>query len=79
MKALPFFSYDAQCYACDGAAVGYAEHGGKLKQACERHADPRIKVFEACIYCKGPVRKGSLDTGIGFAHRSCYEEDLAQS
>lgn len=73
----PFFGGE-KCYACDCTnVVGYRDRrpeGGINEIACKRHADPWIKVFEACIYCNGPVRNGSLDIDGEFAHKKCHEQ-----
>jgi len=61
-------------------AVGYRDlrpesKTGHLNVACARHADPHIKTYEACIYCTGPVKKGSLRfDDSGYAHRTCHED-----
>ena len=79
-RAIPFTGpgYET-CYACDGKPVGFAERwqGGKGERvlACARHRYPSIKTYDACMYCLGPVRAGSLDMDGVFAHRSCYEKD----
>jgi len=73
--AVPFFG--GRCYACDRKAVGFRdkrEEGGELEAACTRHADPRVKVRPACIYCSGTVRKGSLVVGDMNVHAACQAE-----
>lgn len=73
----PFHGGD-KCYACDAKPIGLAdrthspEHGFML--ACRRHRDPTIKTYDACIFCNGPVRKGSVVIDGEFAHKSCYTE-----
>jgi hypothetical protein len=70
---LPF--HGGTCYACGDKAVGFRDRrpeGGVLEPACKRHADPKIKVYEACIYCDGRVRKGSLTIDKDFAHKECH-------
>lgn len=71
---VPFFG--GRCYACDAKAVGFARHyvvaAYALEEpACKRHADPSIKVFDACMFCSGPVRKGSVEVDGNFAHAKC--------
>jgi len=78
-KRIPFFGGE-KCYACDEVPIGYRDRrpeGGDMEIACERHADPKIRVYEACIYCNGPIRKGSwvLDTGV-FVHQVCQREQM---
>ena len=73
---LPFHG-PRPCYACDKKSVGLRDRrpeGGMLESACERHADPTIQTYDACIYCDGPVRKGSLEFDGDFAHKSCHKE-----
>lgn len=76
-KPLPF-SGGEKCYACDCTKViGFRDRrpeGHGLEVACERHADPTIEVFEACMYCQGPIRKGSLIIDGEFAHQKCHVE-----
>lgn len=75
-KALPFTG-GWPCYACDKRAVGYRDRrpeGGSLEYACKRHADPTIRTYEACMYCGGPVRAGSLAIDGSFAHVKCHRE-----
>lgn len=73
---LPFHGGE-QCYACDCTkVVGFRDRrpeGKDLEVACQRHTDPTVRVYEACVYCDGPTRKGSLDLGGLFAHARCYE------
>ena len=72
---LPF--HGGRCYACGDKAAGFRDRrpeGGSLEPACRRHRDPTIKTFEACMYCSGPVRRGSVDIDDEFAHKSCHEE-----
>ena len=45
-----------------------------MERACARHADPTIKVYAACMYCNGAVRKNSLDVDGDFAHAKCHKE-----
>ena len=74
-KALPF--HGGRCYACGAKAAGYRDRrpeGGDLEKACSRHRDPKIKTFEACMHCSGPVRKGSVSIDDDFAHKSCHKE-----
>lgn len=76
MKKIPFHGGD--CYACDSEAVGLRDRrpeGGTLEYACNRHADPTIKVYEACMYCDGPVRKGSLSIDRNFVHHACHNKE----
>jgi hypothetical protein len=77
-KALPFTTSDYECcYACDGRAVGLRDRrpeGGRMEKACARHAEPSIRVFQACMYCMGPVRKGSIEIDGAWAHASCHRE-----
>ena len=63
------------CYACASKATGLRDRrpeGGSLEPACKRHADPTIRTYDACIYCNGLVRKGSLTIDGDFAHKSCH-------
>lgn len=65
------------CYACDAGARGFRDRrpeGGALEPACARHADPSIEVYDACIYCGEPVRKGSRYVDGGYAHAACDDE-----
>lgn len=80
-KPLPFHgggSY-GKCYACDCTkVVGFRDRrpeGKELELACSRHADPWVKIYKACTYCDGPVRKGSVDVDGLFAHKRCHEAD----
>lgn len=71
-KAIPF--HGGHCYACDREATGLRDRrpeGGQLERACERHADPGIRVFAACVFCSGPVRPGSVSIDHEFAHAKC--------
>jgi hypothetical protein len=73
--AVPFFG--GRCYACGAKGSGFRDRrpeGGNLETACARHRDPKIKTFEACMYCSGPVRKGSVEIDDDFAHKSCHKE-----
>ncbi|MFA5053242.1 MAG: hypothetical protein WC565_04250 [Parcubacteria group bacterium] len=73
--ALPF--HGGKCYACERPAVGLRDRrpeGGELEPACRRHADPSIRTYAACIYCDGPVRKGSVSIDGEWAHAKCHEE-----
>ena len=76
-KAVPFHG-GRKCYACDERPVGLVEryYSGRryYEVACERHADPTIRVFEACIYCSTRVRRGSLSIDGDFAHAACHRE-----
>jgi len=75
MPKLPF--YGGTCYADEARAVGYRDRrpeGGELEPACRRHFDPSIKTYDACIYCDGPVRAGSLEIDRKFAHAKCHKE-----
>lgn len=73
------------CYACGAGglrnAVGVTLHNGKIRAACERHADPKIKAKFGCKYCDEFVRDDhGLDFGEGpwdIAHKKCYEQDCA--
>lgn len=79
MKKVPFHGGRA-CYACDAKPIGLRDRrpeGGDLEPACRRHADPRIKVYEACRYCDGPIRAGSLHIDGEFVHAAC-EADAAR-
>lgn len=76
MAKVPFHGGE-KCYACSAKPVGLRDRrpeGGFLEIACERHADPRIHVYEACV-CDGPARKGSLSIEGQFVHQSCYKLD----
>jgi hypothetical protein len=80
-KPLPFHgggSY-GKCYACDCTeVVGFRDRrpeGKELELACSRHADPWIKIYEACIYCDGPTRAGSVNIDGSFAHKQCHNAD----
>ena len=71
--------YGGKCYACDAKAVGLCDRRkhyveDALVPACERHADPTVKCYEACFYCNGQARKGSLDIEGNFAHAKCHRE-----
>jgi hypothetical protein len=73
---VPFYGPSAyeRCYACDACVAGYRDRrpeGGRLELACARHADPAIVTFNACSYCDGPVRKGSIVIDGVFAHAAC--------
>lgn len=74
---VPFFGGRC-CYACDAAPVGLVEryYAGRryYEVACARHADPSIRIFQACIYCTTPVRRGSLCVDGNFAHAACHAE-----
>lgn len=74
---LPFHG-GQKCYACDcQTVVGLRDRrpeGGSLEVACERHTDPRIKFYKACMYCNGPIRSGSPVIDGNFAHASCHEK-----
>lgn len=75
-QKLPFYG-PRPCYACDAKSTGLRDRrpeGHGLEHACPRHADPTIKVYPACTYCDGPVRKGSLDQDGYYAHVKCYKE-----
>jgi hypothetical protein len=75
-KRVPFHGAE-RCYACDSKPLGLRDRrpeGGDLEAACSRHADPSIETFEACSYCNGPVRKGSVVVDVNFAHASCHAE-----
>ena len=70
---LPF--HGGGCYACGSRATGFRDRrpeGGSLETACSRHKDPTVKTYDACMYCSGPVRRGSLDIDGTFAHKSCH-------
>ena len=73
--AVPFTG-GRKCYACDAAPVGYAQQGNdpELLPACARHVYHSIKVFEACAYCHGPIRSGSLTIDGQFVHARCEKE-----
>lgn len=73
---VPFFGGRC-CYACDASPVGLRDlrpEGKDLEVACARHADPSIRIFQACIYCTTPVRRGSLCVDGNFAHAACHAE-----
>lgn len=77
VQKVPFHGGE-KCYACSAKPVGLRDRrpeGGELEIACTRHADPRILVYEACIFCDGPARKGSLRIEGQFVHQSCYKLD----
>jgi hypothetical protein len=72
---IPF--HGGNCYACDQRATGFRDlrpEGGSLEPACKRHADPTIETYQACMYCDGAVRRGSLVIDGDFAHKQCHEE-----
>lgn len=75
-EKLPFHG-GQECYACDcQTVVGLRDRrpeGGSLETGCERHADPTIATYAACIYCDAPVRKGSVSVDGNFAHKRCHE------
>lgn len=65
-----------RCYACDAKPLGLRDRrpeGGDLEVGCDRHADPTILVYPACIYCNGTIRKGSVRIDGQFAHKSCHQ------
>jgi hypothetical protein len=75
----PFpFHGGQKCYACDCTrVVGYRDRrpeGGEREVACARHADPTIPVYEACIYCDGKIRRGSVSIDGDFAHKKCHHQ-----
>jgi hypothetical protein len=73
---LPFHGGD--CYACEQRATGLRDRrpeGGLLERACGKHKDPTIKTYDACMYCDGPIRRGSLDVDRDFAHKSCHGQE----
>jgi hypothetical protein len=74
---VPFFG--GRCYACDAKAVGLTRHYVLAafvdELACKRHADPSIKVYDACMFCNGPVRKGSVEIDGNFAHAKCMRAE----
>ena len=75
-EKVPF--HGGTCYACNHAAVGFRDQrpeGGMLEPACGRHADPTIKTYDACIYCDGPVKTGSLVVDTDFAHKKCHHAE----
>ena len=75
-RNLPF--HGGRCYACGAQAAGLRDQrpeGGLLEPACARHRDPTIKTYEACIFCDGPVRRGSAVVDEDFAHKSCLKEE----
>ena len=77
IKKLPFHA-NRTCYACDDGASGLRDRkpeGGSLEYACDRHKDPKIKTFIACMYCSQPVRKGALYLDGDYAHASCAKFD----
>ena len=70
-----------KCYACDRTATGtcdrydFAEE--RIVPACTRHRDANFGEpwkADACIYCGGPTRAGSLDIDGDPAHRVCHFE-----
>jgi len=75
---VPFFG--GGCYACDAKAVGFARRyilaAYALEEpACKRHADPAIAIYDACMFCSGPVRKGSVEIDGNFAHAKCMRAE----
>jgi hypothetical protein len=73
---VPF--HGGYCYACGVKATGLRDRrleGGHVEAACPRHADPRIPTYCACVYCDGPVRKGSITIDADFAHAKCHVEN----
>lgn len=69
--------HGGRCYACDCSAVGFRDRrpeGKDLEPACERHAEPSVTVYRACIYCNGVVRAGSLMIDGDYAHAKCHKE-----
>lgn len=73
--SVPF--HGGHCYACSSRAVGFRDmrpEGRDIEPACSRHADPAIRVYHACQYCDGSIRKGSLDLDGLFAHAKCHAE-----
>lgn len=76
VKKIPF--HGGTCYACGARATGLRDRrpeGGDLEPACNRHKDPRIQTYDACIFCDGPVRTGSLVIDGDFAHAKCVREE----
>lgn len=69
--------HGGRCYACDAAAVGYrdrdVEGGDRRETACARHADPTIRVFEACVFCSGPRPTRDIDGQL--AHLGCWRRE----
>jgi hypothetical protein len=67
------------CYACSSEEiVGVRDRrpeGGELEAACSRHSDPKIPCFHGCIYCNGPVRKGSCKIDTDYAHKNCHKAE----
>jgi hypothetical protein len=76
-ERVPFYGGE-KCYACDAKPVGLADRRhdaeGAYMPACERHRNLTIRTYDACIYCNGQVRKGSLSIDGEFAHKSCHAE-----
>ena len=78
-NGVPF--HGGRCYACGATATGLRDRrpeGGELETACTRHKDPSIKTYEACIFCNGPVRKGSVTIDGDFAHQACARVESRQ-
>lgn len=75
-RRIPF--HGGRCYACDAVGVGFRDlrpEGGDREVACKRHADHTILTYEACMYCDGPIRIGSLDIDGSFAHAKCHRRE----
>lgn len=76
---VPVYREFDRCYACDAKPSRHGvrdlrPEGGEPMAACERHAEPGLRRMDACIYCSGPVRAGSLAIDGDFAHKACHRE-----
>ena len=68
-----------RCYACDAAPSGLRDRRpecGELEIACPRHSDPTIRAVPSCIYCDGPVRRGSWVMDGEFVHAACCRREM---
>lgn len=54
------------------AACEIVVEGGMIEAACERHADPTIMAYAACMLCTGA--RPSLVIDGDFAHKRCHAE-----
>lgn len=73
---------DVKCYACDARATGARLDRAlnRYRSACDRHSEPGVKSYQACAYCLGPTRRGSVEVGGDFhAHASCHAKDTLMS
>lgn len=74
-KGAPF--HTSRCYACDGETCGVRDRrpeGGLIEAACNRHADPSIKAYAACMFCSGP--RPSIVIDGDFAHKGCHTKEV---